>query len=78
MNHQDMKNIFIEATTPAINTTRIINDGGCADGTKFKLHDYHIGGMSDNLAVWWDEKYNETELTLDSAIEYFNEVYPKK
>ena len=77
MRHQKMKQIFVDEISRTINTERIINDGSAQDGNIFMLSSTYIDGIADNLASWWGEKYDDTELTNILARQYFNEIYPE-
>ena len=77
MNHIETKQIFLSAVQAAVGSTREINDGGTENGNTFTLTQNEVDGIADNLATWWNESYEETNVTPEMAADYLDETYPE-
>lgn len=77
MNHIETKQIFMTAVQAAVGTTREINDGGTENENTFVLSQNDVDGIADNLAAWWNEKFEDTNVTPETAIDYLGETYPE-
>ncbi len=76
MRNDDTMSIFRGVVNAAIGSEREINDGGSESGP-FILEPAMAEGVAENLATWWDEKFDDTPVTFEMASDYLDEVYPE-
>jgi hypothetical protein len=75
MSDTNSKINFHKVVMGAIGTTRECNDGSGCDS--FTISHDDVKGIVDNLDMWWHEKFEDFECTLEQAQEYFDDVYPE-
>jgi len=76
MRNNETMQIFRTVVNACIGTTRTINDGSSVDGDEFTLDSGMIEGIAENLATWYDEKFDSTP-NKEEAENYFESVYPE-
>ena len=69
----ERKNIFENLLE--IDTKRQCRDS--SGENDFFITDKNISDIAGNLAQWWDDEYENVELTNEYAKEFIEEIYPE-
>ena len=77
MGSDETMQIFRTVVSAGIGTVRSIADGSSCDGNEFTLESSMIEGVAENLATWYEEKFDATP-TKEEAENYFESVYPEE
>jgi hypothetical protein len=71
---QDTLDIFKIVVNRRDGKKCLCNDGGSENGERFVMD--NCDGVAKNLNQWWNEEYEDVELTEELATEYLDETYP--